>query len=311
MINFNVNQFNSGYDFQIKGVSNIQSPKTNTMMFVGGKLIKYLNNLRTVKECLIFIESPVEIDRELADRHCFIESKNPALLYVKAVTAFLEEDANNKRQKKYTLTEGGYLRGEDVELGKDTFIEPDCFIDHGVKIGDNTLVLSGAAIRGNVTIGNNCIIKEKALIGSYGFIFTKDEEGNNLRIPSLGGVVISDNAEIGAFATICSGTAHPTCIDEYVKIDDHVHIAHDVTVGKNTIISAGSIVAGYAQLGERVYIGAGASIKNRLNIGSNSLVGMAARVYKNVKDKETVLNEPAGTLEELARRNILLNRLKE
>lgn len=310
MINFNVNQFDSTYSFPINGVSNIQSPKSNTMMFIGSKLGKYLNNLETVKECLVFIESTIAVDRELSAKHCFMESKNPAFAYVKAVTAFLEEDLNVKRQKKYTLTEGGYMTGEDVELGNGTYIEPDCFIDHGAKIGDNTVLLCGAAIRGNVTIGSNCIIKERAVIGSYGFTFAKDENGNNLRIPSLGGVVIDDNVEIGAFATICSGTANPTYIDEYAKIDDHVHVGHDVAIGKNTSVSAGSIIAGYAQLGEKVYIGAGASIKNRIKVGKNSVVGMAARVYKDVKEKETILNEPAGTLEELARRNILLNRLK-
>lgn len=310
MIFFNVNQLDSSFNFTIEGISNIQKPRENTMMFVGRKLGKYLENLEKVKECLIFIDMGMNINEGLRSKHCFIETKNPALDYIEAVKPFHDKHIEDLKNKKYTHTNGGYTIGENVEIGENVFIEPGCFIDHGVKIGCNTTILSGAIIRGNVVIGNKCIIKEKAVIGSYGFTFAKDDEKNNKRIPSLGGVLIMDDVEIGSFATVCSGTAYPTVINDNVKIDDHVHIGHDVNIGKKVSIAAGTVISGYVQIGEKVYIGAGATIKNRICIGDKAVIGLAARVYKNVKEMQTVLNEPAVTLDQLAERQVLMNRIK-
>jgi UDP-3-O-[3-hydroxymyristoyl] glucosamine N-acyltransferase len=310
LIDFNVSKFNSNYNFFIKGVSNAQYPKSNTMLFAASKLSKHLINLHNVEECLVFIEKEMSVDKNLFKRHCIVESINPALEYILTVTPFVEKLIEENRGKKYRRTSEGYLLGEDVKLGKNIFIEPECLIDHGSVIGDNTVILSGAIIRGNVIIGNKCIIREKANIGGYGFTMAKDQNDNNIRIPSLGGVRIGDNVEIGAFATICSGTGNPTVIENYVKIDDHVHVSHDDFIGKNSILSAGSILAGYVEIGEHVHISAGASIKNRIRIGSDATIGMAARIYKDVKEGQTVLNAPAVTLDEMAQRKILLNKLR-
>lgn len=307
---FNVSQFDSSYNFAVEGISNIHKPRDNTMMFVGKKLGKYLENLEKVKECLIFIDMGMNINEGLSSKNCFIETKNPALDYIKAVTPFHNKHMEYLKTKKYTHTNEGYTMGENIEVGDSVLIEPGCFIDHGVKIGNNTTILNGAVIRGNVVIGNKCIIKENAVIGSYGFTFAKDNKKNNVRIPSLGGVLIMDDVEIGSFATICSGTAYPTVINDNVKIDDHVHVAHDVNIGKKTSIAAGTVISGYVQIGEEVYIGAGATIMNRICIGDKAVIGLAARVYKNVKEMQTVLNEPAVTIDKLAERQVLINRMK-
>jgi len=306
----NAANFNTSYNFIVVGFSNVQKPKNNTVMFVAKKLFKYLKNLNYAEECLVFIEKGADISDMLREKHCFIETDNPALDYVNAITPFYNEYLNSLRSKRYVMTSGQFTMGENVNIGENVYIEPGCFIDHGVKIGDNCVILSGAVIRSNVQIGNNCIIKEKAVIGSYGFTFAKDNDKRNVRIPSLGGVIILSDVEIGSFSTICSGTAYATFIDNNVKIDDHVHIGHDATIGKSTSIAAGAIVSGYAQVGDYVYIGVGATIKNRVCVGNKAVIGLSARVYKHVKEMQTVMNEPAVTLDQLAQREALINRMK-
>ncbi|MGS0972984.1 MAG: DapH/DapD/GlmU-related protein [Candidatus Izemoplasmataceae bacterium] len=151
-------------------------------------------------------------------------------------------------------------------------------------LGDNVIVKQGAKILENTHIGDNSIIRENSVIGGHGFGVEKDEEGNNLKIPHFGGVIIGDNVEIGALNTVVSGTINPTVVEDYVKVDDYVHIAHNCKIGKNSIITAGVIFSGSVKIGENVWVGSNSTIKNSISINDDNLIGIGTVITKDICD---------------------------
>ena len=287
----NVKELDNRYDFEITGPSYIGRPVSNTFMFITKKVESSLMNLSTINNCLVFAEEGINVDRNLLKNNCFIFSKTPQLDYSKFAIEFdnMKRDINSKR--KYTYQNGYYI-GENVKIGDGSLIEIGCFIDHDVVIGSNCKILSGAIIRNSI-IGDNVLVNERAVIGANGFNMTDDENGNKMRIPTLGQVIISNNCEIGALNNISCGIGGATFFDEYVKLDAHVHIGHDVQIGKNVEITSGCIVAGFVEIGEKSYLGVGSVIKNRIKLGEKCFIGMGAVVMKNVAPGEEVAGNPA------------------
>lgn len=291
----NVNRVNKQYDFEIDGPSYIGRPVSNTFMFVTKKIENQIVNLRKIKNCLVYAEEGILVDDELKKTNCIIETKNPQLEYTKFALLFEKEKTSFNSSRKYSEIDG-FICGENVTIGKNTIIEPGCFIDHDVRIGNNCRILSKAIIRNSI-IGDNVLVNENALVGSNGFNMTEDENGNKIRIPTLGKVVISNNCEIGAFDNISCGSGGNTFLDEYVKLDALVHIGHDVQLFRNVEITAGCVIGGFVEIYEGGYVGINSVLRNRIKIGKKAFVGMGAVVTKSVDDGITVVGNPAKPFE--------------
>ena len=163
---------------------------------------------------------------------------------------------------------------------------------------DSNLVYVGSCVyREHVIIGENCKIKPGAVLGYEGFGFERDEEGVPFRIPHIGKVNIGDNVEIGANTVIARGTVNDTIIEDNVKIDDMVFIAHNCKIGKNTLIIAGSIICGSVIIGKNCWIGAGCCIKEKVVIGDGAIIGIGAIVIKDVPAGVTIAGMKAQSLE--------------
>lgn len=292
----NVHSLNSAYDFEILGASYIGKPRTQTVMFVSYKIQSQLVNLKDVSSCLVFVDDQVKVDSELRASHCFMVSDNPSREYAKVVSQLWEKRHSIERLRKYRLVDEGYYIGENTSIAPGVEIQPGCFIDHDVVIGSGSRILSGARIS-NAILGNDCIVKQNAVIGGYGFVMSKDEQGNNIRIPSMGSVVIGDDVEIGSFTTVCRGTGNDTRINKHVKIDDHVHIGHDVTIDDNCEITAGSIIGGYCFLGKNSFVGINSTLRNRIMIGEKAIIGMGSVVTKSFSAGVTIIGNPAHIME--------------
>lgn len=289
---YNVREIDGRYDFTVNGVSYIGSPKAHTAMYVTKKVSHLLENIRGLAGCLVFAENGIEVDGALQEKNCLVFSDNPQLAYVRFVSRLAKQREQEEQRRKYTLTEGGYYLGEAVQIGENVHIEPTALIGHDVIIGKNAWIGAGAVIK-NAVIGDDFLCNDHAVIGAPGFTMCEDEEGNKLRIPSLGRVVIGNFVEVGVGDNISVGSSGDTVIEDYVKLDALIHIGHDVHLKKNVELTAGAIVGGFDQIGERAYCGLNASIRNRVSVGADSLIGMGAVVTKSVEPGITVVGNPA------------------
>lgn len=291
-----VSQLDPAYNFDVEGVSYIGMPRSYTAMFVTKKASHLLMNLEGQSGCLIFAEEGMEIPKDLRKSNCFILSADPQRAYAEFAAAFAEERRHREREKHYTLTADGYYMGENVRLGPNCTIEPGCLIGHGVIIGANARILAGAVIK-NAVIGDNFVANENAVVGAQGFTMTEDAAGNKMRVPTLGRVIIGDHVEIGVGDNISCGSGGDTILEDHVKIDALVHIAHDVHLGKNTEIVAGGVIGGFVRTGDRAFTGINASVRNRVLLEDHCVVGMGAVVTKSVAANTTVAGNPARLFE--------------
>ncbi|MCJ7829008.1 MAG: UDP-3-O-(3-hydroxymyristoyl)glucosamine N-acyltransferase [Dehalococcoidia bacterium] len=155
-------------------------------------------------------------------------------------------------------------------------------VDREAVIGEGTVIEEGAVVR-NTVIGKNCYIKSNAVIGQKGFSFANDVNGIPFPMPHRGGVVIGNNVEIGACTTVVRGVMSDTIIGNNVKIDDHVHVAHNVTIGENTMITACTEISGSVKIGKNVWIGPNCSILNQVEIGDGAFINISSTIVKDYK----------------------------
>ena len=164
---------------------------------------------------------------------------------------------------------------------------------HFVRLLNNKAEENPNKITALIAIHETCELKRYASIGDNGFGFVRDENNIPIRFPHIGGVKLGNFVEIGDFTTVCLLTIDDTIIDDHSKIDDHVHIAHNVIIGKRTLVVAGSVICGSVEIGDDCWIGAQSVIREGLKIGNNVTIGMGAVVTKNVPDGETWIGNPA------------------
>jgi UDP-3-O-[3-hydroxymyristoyl] glucosamine N-acyltransferase len=181
--------------------------------------------------------------------------------------------------------------GQNVSVGHHTVIEKGCSIGNNVKIGANTVICKNTIIGDNVLIGSNCSI------GGIGFGFEKNENHLYKRIPHIGNVHIDKDVEIGNNVCIDRAVLGSTYIGINSKIDNLVHIAHGVKIGKNSLIIANAMIAGSTTIGDNVWIAPSASVMNKKSIRNNALIGIGAVVIRDVESNSVVVGNPAKPIQ--------------
>lgn len=182
-------------------------------------------------------------------------------------------------------------------IGKNCYIGPFCYVGKA-QIGDHTILHGHCHIYDKVTIGKDCIIHGGVVIGSDGFGYSRDEAGNVEKFPHIGGVVIGNNVEIGSNTCVDRGALGNTIIHDGVKIDNLVHVAHNVVLHENAFIIANAMLGGSTVVGKAAWVAPSASILQQLHIGENATIGVGAVVTKNIPAGETWTGMPARPLQE-------------
>lgn len=173
--------------------------------------------------------------------------------------------------------------GENVELGKNVKIFPQVYLGNNVKIGDNTIIHPGVKIYHDCILGKNITVHAGTVIGSDGFGFAPQADGKFKKVPQIGNVIIEDNVEIGANATIDRATLGSTIIHEGAKLDNLIQVAHNVEVGTNTVIAAQAGVSGSTKIGNNVMIGGQAGIVGHIQIADGAKINAQSGVSKSIK----------------------------
>ena len=184
---------------------------------------------------------------------------------------------------------------EGAVIGKNVSVGPFTYISSKTIIGDGTRIGSNVTIKGKVTIGKECVIQSGAVLGEDGFAFIKEENAQKF-VKHYGGVTLEDHVSIGAQTCVCRGAIDDTYIGEYSKIDNLCHIAHNVVIGKRTIVVCLSAVMGSVHIGDDCWV-ATSMIRDQRHVGDNCVVGMGAVVVKDVPSGTTVAGNPAKPFE--------------
>jgi UDP-3-O-[3-hydroxymyristoyl] glucosamine N-acyltransferase len=176
----------------------------------------------------------------------------------------------------YAVIEGGARIGDDTAIGAGTYI------GHEVGIGAGCLIYPRVTIRERTCIGSRVIIHSGAVVGADGFGF-EVIDGRQEKIRQLGIVQIDDDVEIGANTTVDRARFGRTWIQQGVKIDNLVQIAHNVVIGKNSIIVAQTGISGSTRVGERVMMGGQVGIVGHIEIADGSMIAAQSGVSKSIQ----------------------------
>lgn len=202
--------------------------------------------------------------------------------------------------------------GNNCTIGKNVKIFPQVFIGDNVKIGDNTILHPGVKIYHDCEIGSFCNLAAGVVIGSDGFGFAPQTDGTYKNIPQLGNVVLGNHVDIGANTTIDRATLGSTIIHSGVKLDNLIQIAHNVEIGKNTVIASQSGVSGSTKIGENCVIAGQVGIVGHIKIANRTSIGAQSGVSRGVETEGTKLfGSPALDYQNQLKSSIIFKKLPE
>ncbi len=295
----------------IVGVSEIQNGSPETITFLSNPV--YKKYLSKTKAGAIFVDDIAL----LKDRNGILVS-NPQLAMSKILVSFTH------KIKSSPVIDNKAIISDNATIGKDVIIRAGAIIGNGVSIGDgteignntviedNTILGSNCTLRSNVSIcehiiiGNNVVIHSGTTIGSDGFGYVTDQ-GKNIKIPQIGNVIIGNDVEIGSNCSIDRATIGSTLIGDMTKIDNLVHIAHNVKIGKGCLLTAGFAIAGSSEIGDYCVFAGQVGVAPHLKIGNNSIFASKSGITKSLEGGKTYAGFPAREIKDHNRKQALIN----
>ena len=240
------------------------------------------------KARIILCDSSIHIEDSMFQNKCIIVVKNPKATLIKILNKFFAE------RIEYKIHPNALIHPE-AKLEQNCYIGPFTYIGK-CQISSGTIIHGNCYIHDGVTIGKDVIVHAGTVIGGDGFGYVRNDDGSLKRFPHIGKVIIGENVEIGSNTTINRGALSDTIIEEGVKIDSHVHISHNVRIGKHSAITANVVIAGSTVIGEYSWVAPSVTFRDNISIGKNVKVGVGASVIKNIPDNETWSGFPAMPL---------------
>ncbi|MEZ4920936.1 MAG: UDP-3-O-(3-hydroxymyristoyl)glucosamine N-acyltransferase [Saprospiraceae bacterium] len=206
----------------------------------------------------------------------------------------------------FTIIEAG------AEIGNNCTIHPQVYIGPGVRIGDNCTLFPGTRIHADCIIGNACILYANAVIGSDGFGYAPQPDGSWSKVPHVGNVVLEDHVEVGANSCIDRAAMGSTRIKSGAKIDNLVHIAHNVEVGSNTVMAAQVGIAGSAKIGDNCQLGGQTGIAGHISLANGTRTQAQSGLGSTVKEENQALfGSPAIDYRDYVKAYIVFKQLPE
>lgn len=286
---------------EVSKLSKIEEGEKGSLTFLSNP--KYNSWLYTTDASVVIVDQKFQPEKEVSST--MIRVEDPYLAFTK-----LLEFYNNIQLHKSGIEEPSFIHatatcGKEIYLGAFSYVSenakigdhvkiyPNVFIGDNVVIGDHTIIFSGAKIYSETEIGNNCTIHSGCIIGSDGFGFAPDKNGGYSKIPQIGNVIIEDFVDIGSGTTIDRATLGSTIIRFGVKLDNQIHVAHNVEIGAHTVIAAQTGIAGSTKIGSECKIGGQVGIVGHITIGNKVRIQAQSGIGKSIPDGEIVQGSPA------------------
>lgn len=301
-------------DVVIKGLSGIEDAKEGDLTFLSKS--KYLPLLSKTKASAVITSRDMKVTGKPV-----IYTDNPSLAFARIAAVFAQASGHPFRG----IHESACI-SPDAKIGRDVSIGPFAVVEKGATIGDSSVIYGGVYVGEGVRIGANCLIYPNvnimhsciigdrvnihpgSVIGSDGFGY-EQVNGKHVKISQTGIVVIEDDVEVGANVTIDRARFDKTLIGKGTKIDNLVHIAHNVTIGENCIIIAQVGISGSVTVGKNSILAGQAGVTGHLTIGEGSIVASQAGVTKSFPPRSVLMGFPAKPQAQAKRVNACLQRL--
>ncbi len=276
-------------------ISKIDDSKKNSLTFLAN--LKYEKHLYNTKAACVIIDKNFKPSKKI--NTSLIRVKNPYNKFASILSLFNFNGMKTGIHSSATVS-------KNAQIGKNVFIGAKCFIDENVIIknnsriyancyigknsfiGKNSTLYSGVNIYHNCKIGNNCTLHSGAIIGSDGFGFAPINNSYS-KIEQIGNVIIKDHVEIGANTTIDRATIGSTIIQNGVKLDNLIQVAHNVEIGENTVIAALTGIAGSVKIGKNCMIGGHVAINGHITIADNVKISAKAGVTKSILKQGAII----------------------
>ena len=272
----------------INNVSTYNKANSFSLIWLGSKIVNQEEVINNTNASLIICLNTIKLDEVDLLNKSIIISENPRMDFIKIASLLSEECPFSKVDSSVKFI------GTNT-ISNSANIAPGCVIINSV-IGDNVYIYPNCTIS-NAIINENVKIASGTQIGSDGFGYEKDSvTGELIKFPHFGKVIIHRNVDIGANTCIDRGTINDTIIEENTKIDNLVHIAHNVHIGKNCAVIAHAMIGGSTIIKDNVWISPSSVIRDGIVIGENTLIGMGSVVTKNIPPNEIWVGNPAKFL---------------
>jgi UDP-3-O-[3-hydroxymyristoyl] glucosamine N-acyltransferase len=303
-------------DLLISSIAPLAEASADDLSFLSNQ--KYLDefNKTNAGACIVPHGFQVQNNKKIV----LLKSKNPYLAYSKAIDLFYRSNKDREPQ----IMPSAYI-SKTAKIGKSCYIGHNVVIEDDAVIGDNCIIESGSVVEHGVTIGarakigqnviisysvigDDCLILSGAKIGQDGFGFASDK-GVHYKIFHTGRVIIGNNVEIGANTTIDRGSMSDTVIEDLCRIDNLVQIAHNVKIGKGSVIAAQVGIAGSTGIGSHCVIGGQVGFAGHLKIGDQVQIAGGSGVGADVPDKSIIGGYPAVKIKDWHRQTIAMKSL--
>lgn len=301
---------------RINAVATLSEAQNGCISFFNNK--KYYKEFESTKATACIV--PDNLNTGSNNHTILLKTRNPYLAYSKVINLFYSpvKRYNNTISKSASIAKSAVIGQncyighnvvieDHVVIGNNCVIDAGSFIDFGVSIGHNAKIYSNVSISYAI-IGNDAVILSGAKIGQDGFGFAS-HNGTHHKIQHVGRVIIGNDVEIGANTTIDRGSIGDTIIEDSCRIDNLVQIAHNVCIGRGSVVAAQSGIAGSAKIGQYCALGGQVGIAGHIVVGDRSQIAAQGGVIQNLINDSIVGGTPTVPIRDWHKQSVIIKQL--
>ncbi|WP_462267539.1 UDP-3-O-(3-hydroxymyristoyl)glucosamine N-acyltransferase [Mucilaginibacter sp.] len=304
----------------ISHLAKIEEARPGCLSFLSNP--KYEHYLYTTQASVVIINRNLTLNGPVLPALIRVDNAYSAFSVLLEKYSSLKLDKKGQEEPHYidataTIGNNAYIGafsyiGANVTMGNNCKIYPNVYVGDNVIIGDNVTLFAGVKIYFDCTLGSNIIVHAGAVIGSDGFGFAPKPNGGYTKIAQIGNVIIEDDVEIGANTTIDRATMGATIIHKGVKLDNLIQIAHNVTIGHDTVMAAQTGIAGSSTIGSNCIIGGQVGIVGHLTVANGTQMQAQTGVNSSIKEPNKKWGgTPVQPYQNFLRSSVVHDRLPE
>ena len=303
-------------EIEIRRVAGIEDAGPGDLTFFTNP--KYARELRNTGASAVILSDNAE-----AAPCAMLRVRQPYLAFAKAVALFVEDDRPAPGVHRLAEVDSTAVVAADASIGPftvvgrgarigaRTVVHPHVTIGAGAQIGDDCVIHSRVSVRERVHIGHRVILQDGAVVGSDGFGFALRPDGTHHKIPQIGGVVVEDDVEIGANATIDRPAVGETRIGAGSKIDNLVQVAHGVTIGRDVLLAAQVGIAGSTTIEDAVTLAGQVGVAGHITIGKGTIATAQTGIPNSVEPGSFISGYPAISNRDWLKSSAVFRKLPE